>query len=86
MTVRQRVFCTRYSQLVDEYDYLPQIFDAYGGYEPSLEAWDPLNFVHQEVGSEHDALSDMNSEYMKLPLPEGIDDHAGSPDYVMFSA
>ena len=33
------------------------------------------------MGSEYDALSDMNSEYMKLPLPEGIDDHAGSPDY-----
>ena len=33
------------------------------------------------MGSEYDALSDMNSEYMKLPLPEGIDDHVGSPDY-----
>ena len=81
MTVHQHFFCARYSQQVDEHDHLPQSFDADDGYEPSLEAWDPLNFVHQEVGSEYDALSDMNSEYMKLPLPEGIDDHAGSPDY-----
>ena len=81
MIVRQHFFCARYSQQVDEHDYLPQSFDADDGYEPSLEAWDPLNFVHQEVGSEYDALSDMNSEYMKLPLPEGIDDHVGSPDY-----
>ena len=74
-------FCARYSQQADEHGYLPQGFVADYGYEPSLEAWDPLNFVHQEVGSEYDALSDMNSEYMKLPLPEGIDDHVGSPDY-----
>ena len=40
-----------------------------------------MNFIHQEVGSDCDALSDMNSEYMKLPLPEGIDDHAESPEY-----
>ena len=40
-----------------------------------------MNFSHQEVGSDCDALSDVNSEYMKLPLPEGIDDHVESPDY-----
>ena len=33
------------------------------------------------MGSEYDALSDVNSEYMKLPLAEGIDDRVGSPDY-----
>ena len=33
------------------------------------------------MGSECDALSDVNSEYMKLPLPEGIDDHLESPEY-----
>ncbi len=81
MTVHPRFFCARYSQQADEHDHLPRSFDVGDGYAPSLEAWDPLNFVHQEVGSEYDALSDMNSEYMKLPLPEGIDDHAGSPGY-----
>ncbi len=40
-----------------------------------------MNFTHQEVGSDCDALSDVNSEYMKLPLPEGIDDYVESPDY-----
>ena len=40
-----------------------------------------MNFSHQEVGSDCDALSDVNSEYMKLRLPEGIDDHVESPDY-----
>ena len=33
------------------------------------------------MGSDCDALSDVNSEYMKLPLPEGIHDHVESPDY-----
>ena len=40
-----------------------------------------MNSFHQEVGSDCDALSDVNSEYMKLPLPEGIDDHVESPEY-----
>ena len=33
------------------------------------------------MGSDCDALSDVNSEHMKLPLPEGIDDHLESPEY-----
>ena len=33
------------------------------------------------MGSDCDALSDVNSEYMKLPFPEGIDDHLQSPEY-----
>ena len=31
--------------------------------------------------SDFDALSDINSEYMKHPLPEGIGDHLESPEY-----
>ena len=82
MFVHQHFFLRQvYSQQTDEYEYLPQGFDADHYHDLSLEAWDPLNFVHQEVGSEYDALSDVNSEYMKLPLPEGIDDRVGSPDY-----
>ena len=30
---------------------------------------------------EHDAFSDVNSEYMRLPLPEGIDECVESPAY-----
>ena len=73
--------CARYSQQTDERTGFPWSFDTDDGYGPSLEAWEPLNFSHQEVGSECDALSDVNSEYMKLPLPEGIDDHLESPEY-----
>ena len=74
-------FRARFFQQTDEYKYFPQGLDAEHYQEPSLEAWDSFDFSHQEVGSEHDALSDINSEYMKLPLPEGIDDRLGSPEY-----
>ena len=73
--------CARYSQQWDEHGDFPRCFDTDDGYEPSLEAWEPMNFSHQEAGSDCDALSDVNSEYMKLPLPEGIDDYVESPDY-----
>ena len=55
--------CARYSQQTDEHTDFPRSFDTDDGYEPSLEAWEPMNFGHQEVGSDCDALSDVNSEY-----------------------
>ena len=40
-----------------------------------------IDLRHQEVDPDLDALSDVNSEYMKLPLPEGIDDYEDSLEY-----
>ena len=75
------VLRTRYFQQTDEYDDFPYGLEPDHFDDLSLEAWDPLNFVHQEVGLEHDAFSDVNSEYMRLPLPEGIDECVESPAY-----
>ena len=71
---------SRYSQEIDEHGFLLQghHYDDDGDPITELETIEPL---HQEVEPDPDAFSDVNSEYMKLPLPEGIDNCEDSPEY-----
>ena len=71
---------SRYSQEMDEYDNPLQEHHYDDGYEPIMDL-ESIESLHQEVELEPDAFSDVNSEYMKLPLPEGIDDHEDSLEY-----
>ena len=66
---------SRYSQEMDEHDFPLQEHRYDDGYVPIMEL-ESIEPFHQEV-----AFSDVNSEYMKLPLPEGIDDCEDSPEY-----
>ena len=70
---------SRYSQEMDEHDFPLQEHHYDDGGDPimELESIEPL---HQEVEPDPDAFSDVNSEYMKLPLPEGIDNCEDSPE------
>ena len=65
---------------MDEHDFPLQEHHYDDGDDPimELESIEPL---HQEVEPDPDAFSDVNSEYMKLPLPEGIDNCEDSPEY-----
>ena len=65
---------------MDEYDNPLQEHHYDDGYEPIMDL-ESIESLHQEVEPELDAFSDVNSEYMKLPLPEGIDDHEDSLEY-----
>ena len=71
---------SRYSQEIDEHGFLLQghHYDDDGDPITELETIEPL---HQEVEPDPDAFSDVNSEYMKLPLPKGIDNCEDSPEY-----
>ena len=71
---------SRYSQEMDEYDNPLQEHHYDDGYEPIMDL-ESIESLHQEAEPELDAFSDVNSEYMKLPLPEGIDDHEDSLEY-----
>ena len=71
---------SRYSQEMDEHDNSLQEHHYSDGYGPIMDI-ESIDLRHQEVDPDLDALSDVNSEYMKLPLAEGIDDYEDSLEY-----
>ena len=71
---------SRYSLEMDERDNSLQEHRYSDGYGPIMDI-ESIDLRHQEVDPDLDALSDVNSEYMKLPLPEGIDDYEDSLEY-----
>ena len=71
---------SRYSQEMDEHDFPPQEHHYGDDGDPIMEL-ETIEPLHQEVEPDPDAFSDVNSEYMKLPLPEGIDNCEDSPEY-----